>query len=203
MLKHVRALVAAASLLAVPNAALAQSECDAAQAALVELFPGKPGEYALDGMGNLGRVKLFLDLAGPCLSRRYSGNPDDDCYGWYGLSANGEPVAASPPAKETLEALVSSPAVDAAVACPALRTATQSTMGWREPSSKPLKLKPNGLYAYTSVGLTLPVVVSGSEAVAWVEQQSGPLAGGSYLVLLRRDDEGRWRLAGRFPISIS
>lgn len=202
MSKALMALVAVGCLTA-PAAAVAQVRCDVAQAALVDLFSGTPGEYALDGIGNIGRIKLFLDLAGPCLSRVYTGQIDDECYGWYGLSPDGNPAKANPPGQKTLEVLASAPAIDATVACPALRSATQSAIGWRRPSDKPPKRKRGRFSPYTSVGITLPVVTLEAEAVAWVDQYSGRLAGGSYLVLLRRDDEGRWRLAARFPMSVS
>jgi hypothetical protein len=200
MLKRVVGIVATV-VLAAPAPALAQPVCYAARAALVELFAGQSGKYDLGAMGNPGRVKLFLDQAGPCLSRAFSADPDAECgYGWYELNAGGRPIPAQPPAKETLDALMTAATLDAVVTCPGIRAATQAIVGWRKPSSKPAARDRREHYIY--VGMTLPVVAAG-EAIVWIEQQSGPLAGGSELVLLRMDATGRWVLAGRLPMSVS
>jgi hypothetical protein len=52
--------------------------------------------------------------------------------------------------------------------------------------------------------MTLPVISAAhGEAIALVGSYSGPLAGQSFLVLIRFGSDGNWRVAGGFPISIS
>ncbi len=198
-----RLLIVALALWAAPAGVLAEPACDAALAALREDYSGPPAHYALSGVGNPQRVKLFVNDAGPCLSRAYSRKSDQDGCGWFGISARGMPAPARPPAKETLEAFARSPIVDGSAGCPSLRRTTQRILGWRAPS-KGSRVRRNGLYDYTSVGITLPVISAAQgEAIAWVEAQSGPLAGGGGVVLLRVDANGRWRMAARLPLVVS
>ena len=202
-LRHA-SIVAAVAVYAAPPRALAEPACDAALAALTDLFSGTHGPTALDGMGNLQRVRIVLNQAGPCLARSYVGSPAENRCGWIGVNAGRRITVVRPPGKQTLLALENSPVQDATRACPTLRHDTQTVLGWRAPSRKGVRLRPDGLYDYTTVGITFPVVSAAQgEAIAWAESQSGPLAGGGGFVLLRVDRKGRWRVAARFPALVS
>ncbi len=195
-------LVVVATLCAWPIGVLAEPACDVALAELSQEFHGPPGHYALVGVGNLQRVKLVMDEAGPCLSKASSRRPDQNMCGWIEISDKRE-APARPLAKATLEMLTRSPIVDAATACPTLTHATRSILGWGAPSKR-LRIRRNGLYAFTGVGITLPVVAAAQgEAIAWVETRSGPLAGGGAFVLLRVEANGHWRLVAVLPLLTS
>ena len=197
----VRVLVAAIMLIAATARGMASPACDVALEALRASFPGHQGRLALDGMGNLQRVRIFLREAGPCLSKAYADNPADRC-GW--VDPNVATTRVRPPSRETLESLASAPIQDAARACPTLGRMSHAALGWTPQTSRSMRIKRDGLYDHTSVGITLPVVsASRGEAIAWVESQSGPLAGGGGFVLLRSDLGGRWRVAARFPGFVS
>jgi hypothetical protein len=197
----IRAVVLAIALAASPAGVLAATPCDLAFEALRTSFPGGSDRMVLDGMGNLQRVGFLLREAGPCLSRAYADRPDDRC-GW--VDPNNPTAHVHPPARETVEALQRAPARDAAKACPALVQQARLVLGWRAPTSRPNRLRRDGLYEHTSVGVTLPVVnAARGEAIAWVESQVGPLGGGGGFILMRTDARGRWQMAARFPGYVS
>jgi hypothetical protein len=176
--------------------------CDASRAALTEYFLPQKLPYSLERMGNSQRVKLMTRMVGDCLTRAYT-KSDDPC-GWAGVDKEGRPHPAAPPARETVAAFLTAPTQDATIACPMLVRTMRASPAWRKSSGHRHRRRRDGLYPYTYVGMTLPVLVeSRGEAIAWVESQSGPLAGGSNLLLLRRRGGGAWEVAAIYPISVS
>jgi len=177
-----------------------QLACSAALAALAGYVHPTERRAALERMGNLQRVKLWFRMAGvDCLMQAYG--PNREC-GWTVVADETPPV--QPPSKEAVQAFVAAPTSDATAKCPKLARAMLAFPGWRE--APEVRLRPNrhGLYPVTLVSITLPVLApSQNEAIAWLDSQSGRLAGSSNLVLLRRTDSGAWRVTAVLPVSVS
>jgi hypothetical protein len=148
-------------------------------------------------------VKLLLrDADKGCLTRSYT-SPRDEC-GWTTMGANRSPVPMKPPSKETLDAFLAAPTLDAAASCPKLTGAMLVNPGWRKPSSHGFRPNRQGLYPYTHLSITLPVLdASRTEGIAWLDSRSGGLAGSSSLVLLRQRSDGQWAISAIYPVAVS
>lgn len=132
-------------------------------------------------------------------------DPDDQPFRWWVIGADGATaVAATPPSRQMAQAFLEQAPASATECSNVLHFARASNFTVRAPTRGLPRRKANGLYDRTIVELTKAVVSSdGTEALMYASLVSGPLAGGGYLLLFRRDDSGGWAFAGQVGVWIS
>jgi hypothetical protein len=112
--------------------------------------------------------------------------------------ANGESLRVTPPNPETVRAFLNAKTSDASITCPGFQEAA------RRLGSAHLRLHQARKRGHTWVAVLNPVVSpSHAEALVWIEQYSGRLAGGTVLVLLRKTSSDNWQVAGMLVTSVS
>lgn len=122
---------------------------------------------------------------------------------WFQVKADGLPAPIRAPARAAIRAFdAARPA--SVTDCESVRLSIAARGARLTRSDAPSPMRRDGFYDATVHTLTLPVISpDGSEALAYVDSVSGPLAGGGYLVLLRRAPDGAWKVAGRMGLWIS
>ena len=178
-------------------------ECAATQAALHDLFQDRHSRMTFEFIPNELGMRAQLAEFGEQPYQAWPGLSDPENRGGWVSWDQDPPVGVSPPHRETLAAFADATIKDPSHACPGLWPSLRQA-GWSKPAPGRQRPGKNGLFPYTYVGMTIPVVTaSRAEAIALIRSASGPLAGSSYLVLLRFQSDGTWRVTGRFPISVS
>ncbi|MBI1686863.1 hypothetical protein [Caulobacter hibisci] len=122
---------------------------------------------------------------------------------WFQVKADGLPEPVRPPARATVRTFGAARQASVTDCADVRRSITARGMRIVASEGSP-RMRRDGLYDVTTHTLTVPVVSpDGSEALAYADSVSGPLAGGGYLVLLRRKPDGAWKIAGRMGLWIS
>jgi len=130
---------------------------------------------------------------------------EEDEWGWFSiLPENGLPVRAEGPSVEMARTFASAPPVNG-VTCPEVRDFAASEGALVAAAEGPRdKLGADDRYQRSHVNIERSVLSSDRrEALIYVAQQSGPLAGGGYLILYRRSSNGEWRETARLGVWIS
>jgi hypothetical protein len=172
--------------------------CAAAMPLLDEATRGEaPGRAALQPAPSATTLQRFIGPDGAILAER----DEDGGSNWFTIE-NDRPVATSPPGRETISAFAAARPASAADCADFLREAQARGLRLAGENEKP-RLR-GEFYKVRMQTVGLPVVSpDGSEALAYVDSTSGPLAGGGFLVLLRRAADGAWRIAGRRLLWVS
>lgn len=130
---------------------------------------------------------------------------EEDEWRWFSiLPENGLPVRAQGPSVEMAHTFASTRPVNG-VTCPEVRdfAASEGTMV-AAVEDAPDHLGADDRYPRLHVNIERAVLSPDRrEALIYVAQQSGPLAGGGYLILYRRSSSGEWGEAARLGVWIS
>lgn len=171
--------------------------CAAAMPLLDEAVRGEaPGRAALRPPPSASRMLTFTGPDGALLTA-----PDDGRSRWFTIE-NDLPVEVAPPAVATVQAFVAASPASATDCAGFLWEAQARGLRLAHENERP-RLR-GGVYAVRLQTVGLPVVSpDGDEALAYVDSTAGPLAGGGFLVLLRRAADGGWTIAGRLGLWIS
>lgn len=132
-------------------------------------------------------------------------DPDDEPFRWFVFGDDGETaIAAKPPSVQMAHAFLEQDQASATDCSSVLEFARESNVTVGTPTHERPRRKANGLYDRTFVELTKAVVSpDGTEALMFTSLVSGPLAGGGYLLLFRRNESGAWEFAGQLGVWIS
>lgn len=199
MIRLLSLLMIASGLPALAAAAALEGNpaCAAAMALLDEATRGEQGRAALQPAPSAATLQHFIGPDGTILAER----DEDGGSNWFTIQ-NDRPVAVSPPASETISAFAAARPASVAECVDFLREAQARGLRLAGENEKP-RLR-GEFYKVRMQTVGLPVVSpDGSEALAYVDSTSGPLAGGGFLVLLRRAADGVWRIAGRRLLWVS
>lgn len=172
-------------------------ECAIADRALSYISEHLPPPWELGESGNPNRVQALLAMVAPQdLLRSHTGKYTEGFRGWMAVASDGGSVGVAPPHADTIKAFLAAKTTDATDLCPSLRATTFERDGNHSTTSTPGDRR-------TWVSILRPVVSPHGEAIVWADQISGPLAAGSYLVLLRLLPTGAWQAVGQFDIAVS
>jgi hypothetical protein len=181
------------------------ARCAVAADALAQGFSKTSLPYVLTSGITPIRVKAIVGQFGAQLNKRFTSKnyEKDGSGGWVLFSPGHSPTGSDPPRQQTIDAFVQSPAVDALSRCPNLTSLTLK-MGWARPFAFHRGKNSLGLYPYTAVSISLPIIdEKNNEAIVWVDQVSGPVAGSTQLMFLRLRHDGKWQVTSWFPIGVS
>ena len=113
----------------------------------------------------------------------------------------------APPRAETSRALWAAADNDPRVDCPSFKPFAAS-LGLQfideQQAEQISKVGADGYYHGAFVHITTPVLnAEQTEGLAFYSRYAGPLAGGTFLLLLRKASNGDWRVTLQLPMSIS
>ncbi len=202
MIRFLAILAIALGLPALAGAASSTAEetpaCAAAMPLLEEAARGEPaGRAALRPPPSPSRMLTFTGPDGALLTA-----PGDDGRSRWFTIENDLPVVVAPPAPATVQAFMAASPASATDCATFRREALARGLRLARENEKP-RLR-GGRYAVRMQTVGLPAVSpDGAEALAYVDSTVGPLAGGGFLVLLRRAADGGWAIAGRLGLWIA
>lgn len=125
---------------------------------------------------------------------------------WFLVTAAGDidPTQLAQPARATIQALLTADLVSATGCAAVRRAAISRGVSLRAPPGQRKINRRSGLYAYTSIRLSVPVFSpDGTEALAYADSSYGPEGAGGALWLLRRGSDGAWKIAARLGLWVS
>ncbi len=178
--------------------------CDVTEAALKHVV-------GLQADRSLELQTTVSDFHGPYLSTDFirqnfpGDDPDDQPFRWFVIGVDGATaVAVPPPSKQLAQAFLEQEPASATACSSVLEYARATNITVQTRATGRPQRKANGLYDRTFIALTKAVVSpDGTEALTYVSMVSGPLAGGGYLLLFRRDGSGAWVFAGQLDLWVS
>lgn len=203
---HKSWLLGAYALLAAGTTTVAEAEtaeCSAARIAFAFIVTPEAREppWALSEAPPSQDLATMLGPEGYDLGRTL---PDSEEQRWFTASSDGEGRPATPPAASTVKAFLAAKLASVTVCERVREQATLRGVRLGEPVARGKPSRKTGLYPYTGLEMTVPVISEADrEALAYVATSAGPLAGGGFLVLLRRNADGAWQIAGQLSLWIS
>ncbi|MGR4865171.1 hypothetical protein [Caulobacter sp. LARHSG274] len=203
-------LLLGASSNAAAGSTSAQDEaCSAAEVAFEKMMGGATAaRTVLNDRVDSGQIKLWVGSDGYDLQRV---NPpvegeEVEPPRWFAVAPSGEVSSTrpTPPAAATINAFVTAQLFSVSRCDVVRQDAAARGVHLQAPPGADRVDRRTGLYAYRSMTVSVPVLSpDGTEALTYVGGGSGPLAGGGFLWLLRRDPGGVWEVAAWLALWVS